>query len=155
MGGGTGTGGSPNQYTAMTLDQPWGESEEQVRIFPPCQVRDRMNSGDAVMVFIKGGKVWKRKRIGYVDFFPSAGFIAWDDSNQEYAWHEVGTIDVPGAVDPTLTKRSPFIRGESEPVGSNPPRRAPRVRAKRRTFMEWFLNKSNANETPDYLRRNT
>lgn len=154
MGGGTGTGGS--QYKSMTLEQPWGDSVETVRVFPPCEVKYSWNSsmrggGSSVVVFTKRpqGTVWKRKTVGIADFFPDE-FIAWDDKNNEYAWHVVGSIDVPSARDPDLFKI--IIRGETESVtgGAGKPRTAKR---KRRTLREWFLGHSSANEPPDFLRK--
>lgn len=158
MGGGTGTGGNPCQFATMILDQPWGEVTERVRIFPPCEIKESMHRGDDVMIFVKDvrSKNWKRKRIGYIDRFPLDGFIAWDDKNKEYAWHEVGTIDVPKAQDPDLPKVRPIIRGGSEAVlaGAGSPRRfrgVPGTLPKRRRFLDWWSSKSQSNDTPDFL----
>jgi hypothetical protein len=154
------TDDSEYKYTTITLAQPWGNLEESVRTFPPCQIKDAINRTTGVTIFIKdSSKTWKRKNIGHYDIFPSDGFIAWDDKNQEYAWHEVGTIDVPQAIDPKLADRSegipqfvPIIRGETEPViaGAGGYRR---TKARRRgRFMEWWASLSNSNDTPEFLR---
>lgn len=162
MGDGTGTGGDTNQYSTMTLDQPWGAVVEKVRIFPPCQVKKAEHRGDPVVVFIKSApaKAWKRKRVGYFDYFPSAGFVAWDDKNGEYAWHEVGTIDVPSAVDPTLSTGSSHSDAVSAHRQRRPiPRPNPSLNSPthpkrpRRRFMDWWTSKSGANDTPEFLRK--
>lgn len=141
-----------DRHTSMTLEQPWGDENQLVRIFPPCQIEDAVHRGDPVVVFIKSGKHYVRKRVGYFDLFPSRGFVAWDDTNGEYAWHEVGTIDVPSAKDPKADKFVPIIRGESETVGGEWDRKP---RRKRRSLREWFLSKSQANDVPDFLRKDT
>lgn len=136
------------KYATMTLKQPWGDSEEQVRIFPPCQIKNETHRGDPIVVFAKYGNHWERKRIGYFDMFPLRGFVAWDDSNQEYAWHEVGTIDVPGARDPNVVSAS--IPKRPDPTRVQDERKTKR---KRRSFRDWFLSKSNLNDAPDFLRK--
>jgi hypothetical protein len=118
---------SGSQYKIMTLDQPWGDSEETaVRIFPPCQVESTYHHGKDVIVWTVSTRgTLRRKRIdGYYGPYPTNGFVAWDDKNGEYAWHEVGSIDVPSAKDPDVPKFTPIIRGETETVvmGAGSPR---------------------------------
>lgn len=148
------------QYATMTLGQPWGDKEEQVRIFPPCQVGRSTYRGPGVVVFVKGAgpsKRWVRMNIAYYDIMPRGGFVAWDDKNQEYAWHEVGTIDVPNATDPDLPKFVPIIRGESEPItaGAGSPKRLRyddvRRKSLRERFLDWWAGKSSANDGIDFL----
>lgn len=139
------------QFATTRLDHPWGAQDEQVRIFPPCQVKyawngRNPNSGE-VIVFIKKGQgaIWKRKKIGSADFFPDDGFIAWDDTNNEYAWHEVGTIGVPGSVDPKPRKCV---------VRPDPTKTSPRARGRNKgRFMRWWTSLGNNEQDLDFLRK--
>lgn len=150
---------SDSQYVIMTLDHPWGLTDETVRIFPPCQVKEVVFRGHGpVVVFTKGPRDenWKRKRISIYDLWPSGGFVAWDDDNNEYAWHEAGTIDVPEAKSPT--RFTPIILGETEDVvaGAGSPRRAPRARGNwRDRFVDWWDSKSRDTQDLDFLRKDT
>lgn len=132
------------KYVTMKLDQPWGLSEEKVRIFPPCEVKAGTPKS-SVVVFVKNANAtWRRKTIGYFDSFPYSGFVAWDDRNSEYAWHEVGRIDVPDAKDPDIPRPFPMRVYEVErgqPLArqewrddSHPSKR------KRRSFVEWWAS---------------
>lgn len=145
MGGGT----EQESYVDITLDQPWGEETKQVRIFPPCQIKAVQHRGDPVVVFVKAprGAIWKRKRIGYFDYFPSTGFVAWDDKNQEYAWHEVGTIDAPNAKDPDIKRRQSVVRPDPSPQPE------PRARGQRKGwFQRWWTSLANNDQDLDFLK---
>lgn len=147
------------QYETITLEHPWGSTEEQVRIFPPCQIKDSFHEGPMVTIFALRHKTWKRETVRDYGFFPRGGFIAWDDKNEEYAWHDIGTIHIPKAKDPDLPKSTPntishtIIRGETEPVvaGAGTPRR-PRT-SQRGRFMRWWASLSSSSQTPDFLRK--
>lgn len=156
------------QFTTITLEQPWGTSDERVRIFPPCQIKDRFHEGNSVVVFARqphsSSKAWRRRQIDNYGFFPKGGFVAWDDKNGEYAWHEIGTIDVPNAKDPdvprpaeSLPQFKPIIRGETEVFfagAGGAPRQRDKSRTLRQRFMDWWAGKSRTNDNPlDFLRK--
>lgn len=144
------------RYATMTLEQPWGDEVTNVRVFPPCEVKHSWNvrsngGGTTVTIFVKKvrGVGWRRSAVEAADFFPESGFVAWDDTNKEYAWHEVGTIDVPKAVDPRLSSGA-VVRPDPTRVIHDLPRNPAR---KRRSLRDWFLSKSRANDIPDFLRK--
>lgn len=163
------------KYVVLVLDQPWGEEEHNVRIFPPCEVKNRLNRSDTAVVFTKDTRSknkWRRKLVENYWSFPD-GFIAWDDKNQEYAWHDVGTIDVPSAEDPLVTRTvsvlpsrsisvsgcvpestgfKPIIRGESETVGGKTKKPKPKKRNTKSRFVDWWTSKGSHAEPLDFLR---
>lgn len=159
------------RYKTLTLDQPWGNDKAEVRIFPPCIVKKVENRGGSVTVFREpytSGRAWRRETVYDYGFFPYKGFVAWDESNQEYAWHEVGTIHVPGATAPSSQSlpqpgkpsmnlladafgRPSIIRGETETLVAG----AGRIRSKRpwrERFMDWFTSKSSDQDPLDFLK---
>lgn len=154
-------------YAPATLRQPYGDETVNVRFHPPCVVTPGPygHRGPTVFVFVKrnpSAKVYERKRIGEYVTYPRDGFIAWDPAAEEWAWHNAGTIDVPGATRPRSGKSKsfvPIIRGESEPVGK-PATKPSRARAKPnkaskrkgKGFEHWWSSRSRANEVPDFLR---
>lgn len=156
------------RYKTLTLDQPWGNEKAEVRTFPPCIVKKSENKGGEVVVFREpytSGRAWRRETVYNYGFFPRKGFVAWDESNQEYAWHEVGTIHVPGVSGPSLPQpnrptanlladalgRTEIVRGKSEAISYRSTRTK---RPLRERFMDWWTSKSSSDDL-DFLRKDT